>query len=58
MYGGLPAILMQKEEQDKVDYLTKLFTETYFKDIIGRYTLEREDILFEQPTSFALPPDR
>ena len=47
MYGGLPAILMQKEEQDKVDYLTKLFTETYFKDIIGRYTIEREDILFE-----------
>ncbi|MCR5797516.1 MAG: ATP-binding protein, partial [Eubacterium sp.] len=36
MYGGLPLIISMKTEQQKVQYLTTLFEETYIKDIRER----------------------
>ena len=41
MYGGLPLILSMKTEQQKVQYLTTLFEETYIKDIRERNRIER-----------------
>jgi predicted AAA+ superfamily ATPase len=48
-YGGLPLILTMKSEQQKVSYLTNLFSETYLKDILERNHLEKtqelEDVI-------------
>lgn len=35
-YGGLPLILNLKTEEQKIQYLTTLFDETYIKDIVER----------------------
>ena len=44
-YGGLPRILSFKTEEEKSKYLINLFTETYLKDIVERYNIQRTDIL-------------
>lgn len=41
MYGGLPLILSMNTEQQKVGYLTKLFEETYIKDIRERNRIDK-----------------
>lgn len=45
IYGGLPRILSYKTEEEKSKYLIDLFKETYLKDIIERYNIQRTDIL-------------
>ena len=40
-YGGLPLILSMKTEEQKVQYLTTLFDETYIKDIVERNHIEK-----------------
>ena len=45
VYGGLPRILSYKTEEEKSKYLIDLFKETYLKDIIERYNVQRIDIL-------------
>lgn len=40
-YGGLPTVAGMKTEAQKVQYLTKLFDETYIIDITERYHIER-----------------
>ncbi len=47
MYGGLPQILSQKSEEQKISYLKNLFTETYIKDIKERYKIRHEEELEE-----------
>ena len=41
VYGGLPLVATMKTEEQKNVYLTNLFRETYLKDILERYQLER-----------------
>ena len=41
VYGGLPLTVTMKTEAQKVNYLTNLFNETYLKDIIERYHIEK-----------------
>lgn len=41
LYGGLPLTLSFAKEEQKVTYLTNLFTETYLKDIIARNHIEK-----------------
>ncbi len=41
MYGGMPLILSMKTEQQKVQYLTTLFEETYIKDIRERNRIDK-----------------
>lgn len=36
VYGGLPLILTMKTDEQKANYLIKLFKETYIKDIIDK----------------------
>ncbi len=45
VFGGLPRILSYKTEEEKSKYLIDLFKETYLKDIIERYNIQRVDIL-------------
>lgn len=49
IYGGLPLTVTMKTEEQKIKYLTNLFEETYLKDIIERYhidkTQELEDLI-------------
>ena len=41
LYGGLPLTVMMKTEEQKISYLTRLFEETYLKDIIERHHVEK-----------------
>lgn len=49
MYGGLPLCATMQTEEQKVQYLSKLFEETYLKDILERHniakTQELEDLV-------------
>jgi len=45
VYGGLPATVTMKTEEQKVRYLETLFTETYIKDIVERNGIEKEQEL-------------
>lgn len=45
LFGGMPLILNRPSPELKITYLKQLFEETYFKDIIERKRIEREDIL-------------
>jgi len=40
MYGGMPLVLSKKTDEKKAQYLSELFTEVYFRDIVERYQLE------------------
>ena len=40
-YGGLPLIVTMKTEEQKINYLSTLFEETYIKDIIERNRIEK-----------------
>ncbi|MCM1039868.1 MAG: ATP-binding protein [Ruminococcus sp.] len=45
VYGGLPLTVTMKTEEQKVQYLTRLFDETYLKDIIERHHIEKSQEL-------------
>lgn len=47
LYGGMPLVLSQKTDAEKMIYLRNLFTEVYFKDIVERYEIELPDVLEE-----------
>lgn len=40
-YGGLPLVATMKTEEQKIQYLTRLFEETYIKDIRERNRVEK-----------------
>ncbi|MBR4082755.1 MAG: ATP-binding protein [Lachnospiraceae bacterium] len=40
-YGGLPLTVTMKTEEQKINYLTKLFEETYLIDIIERHRIDK-----------------
>ena len=48
-YGGLPQAVLLKDDEQKTAYLTRLFAETYLKDIVDRNginkTQELEDVI-------------
>lgn len=44
-YGGMPLLISLKNDQEKSNYLKNLFELTYFKDIIERNNVERNDVL-------------
>lgn len=41
VYGGLPLVATMRTDEQKNHYLTNLFTETYLKDIIERYHIDK-----------------
>lgn len=47
LYGGLPQILSYENEEQKVQFLKSLFTQTYIKDIKERYEIRKDDDLEE-----------
>lgn len=47
VYGGLPLTVTMKTEEQKINYLTNLFKETYLKDIIERHHIEKTQELEE-----------
>ncbi len=47
LYGGMPELLKRKSDSAKTRYLEDLFTSVYFKDIIERYDLQKDDVLRE-----------
>lgn len=44
-YGGMPYILSLNTEEQKAKYLMSLFETTYFKDILERNNIARNDVL-------------
>lgn len=47
LYGGMHLILGKKNDEEKFKYLSNLFDEVYFKDIVERYQIELIDVLGE-----------
>lgn len=47
LYGGMPLVLFRKTEDDKFRYLSSLFEEVYFKDIMERYQIGLPEVLSE-----------
>jgi len=47
LYGGMPRVLHMKDEKDKKNYLSTLYSELYIKDVVERNRIEREDVLNE-----------
>lgn len=45
MFGGLPYLLTCKSDEQKIDYLENLFTETYIKDIVNRNNIRNTEVL-------------
>ena len=43
----MPLVLFRKTEDDKFKYLSSLFEEVYFKDIIERYQIGLPEVLSE-----------
>ena len=41
----MPLILSRPTESDKRNYLSRLFSEVYLKDIVDRKKVKREDVL-------------
>lgn len=41
VYGGLPLVATMRTDEQKIHYLTNLFTETHLKDIIERYHIDK-----------------
>ena len=46
-YGGMPRVAGMTDDADKVEYLDRLFAETYFRDIVERNDVRRPDELEE-----------
>lgn len=40
-FGGLPLTILMKTEEQKINYLTRLFEETYIKDVVERNSIEK-----------------
>lgn len=40
-FGGLPLTVTMNSDEQRVEYLTRLFEETYIKDIIERNHIEK-----------------
>lgn len=62
-FGGMPYLLSMQTSQQKMDYLARLFRETYFKDIIERNKIAKiqeledsVDILASSVGSLTNPP--
>lgn len=47
LYGGMPKLLSLNDVQDKIQYLSNLYSELYLKDIIERNKIERVEVLNE-----------
>ena len=45
MYGGMPYLLTCKTDEQKVNYLSNLFNETYLKDIVERNKIKNSVVL-------------
>ena len=44
-FGGMPHVATLNDDRDKAAYLSRLFTETYLRDIIERHHVRNEDEL-------------
>lgn len=45
MFGGMPYLLTCKSDEQKINYLENLFTETYIKDIVNRNNIRNTEVL-------------
>ena len=46
-YGGMPLAVLQENEEDRKEYLKRLFTTTYFSDILEHNKLNKSEALDE-----------
>ena len=46
-YGGMPLVLSQKDDMAKAEYLSGLFEELFFKDIMERYEIRLPNVVSE-----------
>lgn len=46
-YGGMPLVLSKRDDMEKAEYLSGLFEELFFKDILERYEIRLPGVLAE-----------
>ena len=44
-YGGMPLAVLEKDDAEKRKYLSDLFTNVYFKDLVERYKIKDVEVL-------------
>ena len=47
LYGGLPPVVMLQSAEEKIEFLKRLFAETYINDIVGRHKIRNKSELEE-----------
>lgn len=47
IFGGMPALLEKKNDQQKIEYLENLYKKVYISDLVERNGITREDVLNE-----------
>lgn len=45
LYGGLPPVVLLSTPEQKIEFLKRLFEETYINDIVGRHKIRNKDEL-------------
>ena len=45
IYGGMPLVVLEKDEVEKRKYLRDLYKKVYIKDIVERYKLKDDEVL-------------
>ena len=45
VFGGMPGLLAEQGDNEKKDYLKKLYDEIYIKDLVEHGNIKREDVL-------------
>ncbi len=43
LYGGLPPVVLLSTAEQKIEFLKRLFEETYINDIVGRHKIRNKD---------------
>ena len=43
LYGGLPPVVLLSTAEQKIEFLKRLFDETYINDIVGRHKIRNKD---------------
>lgn len=47
LYGGMPLAVLRKTDEEKYSYLSNLFREVYFRDIVERYEIRHPEVMDE-----------
>ena len=45
MFGGMPALILKKTDEEKIKYLKDLINNTYIKDVVERNNIKNNTVI-------------